>query len=332
MEWLEVGCQSVSEPEVVTDIHEMLERGLCSRADAVQALRTVLLLLIHQRRRAQPDKPMIVIKNRSLSCCWRHCELLPQALPEVKQMFQYRRLEDVIGSSHVATEANMVSNTARLAHQCVQDRLLWMLNGSPIVTFMRRMVKTMEEDPAIAWAPTDQACGGGLKLDIDVQKFVACGSLGFQTLRNVLAAHASVVLGRKGLWACTLSYEDLKDRKSACIADLLRELGWLHLVPDPQKLGTPEGDKVFSKNAHSGGGHSRVGGSTLGGDARHLQIIKQQRHGAIANAHLPSWQAEIVRELLAQHKPLQVMDYDLSAIDAKSKSLSATARPQLGGA
>eukprot|EP00409_Alexandrium_fundyense_P009359 CAMPEP_0195043762 /NCGR_PEP_ID=MMETSP0347-20130606/5721_1 /TAXON_ID=2932 /ORGANISM="Alexandrium fundyense, Strain CCMP1719" /LENGTH=50 /DNA_ID=CAMNT_0040071241 /DNA_START=1 /DNA_END=150 /DNA_ORIENTATION=- len=50
MEGLDVGCQSVSEPEVITDIHEMLERGLCSREDALLALRAVLLLLVHQRR------------------------------------------------------------------------------------------------------------------------------------------------------------------------------------------------------------------------------------------------------------------------------------------
>merc|ERR1712039_700492 len=113
MGWLEVGCQSVSEPVAVTDIHDMLERGLCSREEAVLALRTVLLLLVHQRRQAQPDKPIIVIKNRSLSCCWRHCELLPEALPGIKQIFQWRTMEDVVGSFHAVVEAGTVSATTR---------------------------------------------------------------------------------------------------------------------------------------------------------------------------------------------------------------------------
>merc|ERR1712151_1433519 len=30
MEWLDVGCQSISEPTIFADVHDMLERGLCT--------------------------------------------------------------------------------------------------------------------------------------------------------------------------------------------------------------------------------------------------------------------------------------------------------------
>merc|ERR1711972_677815 len=176
---------------------------------------------------------------------------------------------------------------------------------------MKRMAKMMRQDSCIAWTPLDQK-GRDVTIDLDIQKFVARGSLGFQTLRNIFSAHLGAVLGRKGLWSCVLRYEDLMERKSECIADMLHELGWLHLVRDQSVLGTPEGDLVFARDAHGGGGFTKAGGSTLGGDARHLQSIKDHSQGTRENAHLPPLRAEFVRELLAQHKPLQSMGYDLS--------------------
>jgi len=307
MEWLEVGCQSISEPEVLPDIHEMLERGLCTRAEAVKVLRSVILMMVHQRRRAQPDKPIVVIKNRSLSCCWRHCELLTEAVPGVKQIFQWRNLEDVIGSFHVAVEGNTVSPCTRALQKIGKDRLAWFCNGSPVVPCMQRMLKTMLHDPALH--SKSLALG---EEEMSLGEFVRHGSLGYQTLRCILCAHAATVLGQQGHWQYTLSYEDLMKRKSACVAELLDALGWRHFIQKPEILGTAEGDKVFLRDAHSGGGLSKAGGSTVGGDAAHLESSGGELTGARVNAHLPHWQAEIVRHLLSQHRPLKQRDYDLS--------------------
>jgi hypothetical protein len=319
MEWLEVGCQSVSEPEVVTDIHEMLERGLCGREEAVKMLRAVLLMIVHQRRKAKPNKQMIVIKNRSLSCCWRHCELLPEALPAAKQIFQWRTLEDVVGSFHVAVEAATISEQTRDLQRKGMDRLAWSLNGSPIVPCMERMVRTMIVDPAFAGQ------GDLHERSLNVSKFVEHGSLGYQTLRCLLCAHASAVLGRKGLWAYTLSYEDLMLRKSACVTDLLQALGWLHLVRSRESLGTAQADRVFLRDAHSGGGLTKAGGSTVGGDQHHLRKVVKGCSEDRENAHLPGWQATIVRELLKEHGPLYNIGFDLklagSALDTSVTKL-----------
>lgn len=327
MEWLEVGCQSVSEPEVVTDIHEMLERGLCSREEAVKMLRAVLLFMVHQRRLAQPDKQIVVIKNRSLSCCWRHCELLPEALPGVKQVFQWRTLEDVVGSFHVAVESATISENTRRLQRHGMDRLAWAFNGSPIVPCMQRMVKTMISDPSLT--PQGDLYEG----DLDVWKFVKHGSLGYQTLRCMLCAHVSAILGRRGLWAYSLSYEDLMLRKSECVKDLLQSLGWLHLVPSHEILGTEEGNKVFLKDAHSGGGLAKAAGSTVGGDQQHIKKVHVAVKGDPRdrdNAHLPSWQAKIVRDLMEQHRPLHELGYDLKVAGFPQTSMTQVART--GGA
>jgi len=279
-----------------------------------------LLMIVHQRRKAHPDKKMIIIKNRSLSCCWRHCELLPEALPGAKQIFQWRTLEDVVGSFHVAVEgATIAADTRRLQQLNGTDRLAWSLNGSPVVPCMQRMVKTMTSDPLLT-APEDLYEG-----NLDVWKFVEHGSLGYQTLRCLLCAHASAVLGRKGLWAYTLNYEDLMLRKSACVAELLQALGWLHLIPSREVLGTAQGDKVFLKDAHSGGGLAKAGGSTVGGDQHHLQKVMKGWSEDRENAHLPNWQAKIVRELLKQHRPLQSLGYDLQAGSSPEKDVTSQA-------
>lgn len=325
MEWLDIGCQSVSEPEVITDIHEMLERGLCTKAQAKRALRTVFLMLVHQRRLYQPDKPMIIIKNRSLSCCWRQCDVLHEAVPGVKQIFQWRNLEDVIGSFEVAVQAAMVSPTLKFLHKHAKDGLMWPLSGSPAVPCMRRMITHMNSDPLLSEFKCD---------DLDVNCFAAHGSLGYQTLRTIYSAHVSIAMSRQGHWAYILQYEDLMERKSACVADLLRELGWLSYISDPAILGTFAGDQVFQKDAHSGGGLSKAGGSTLGGDVGHLQkAAKAREANSRDNAHLPKWKADIVRDLMAQHKPLAAVGYDLGLGHApkRQSSEAATSAAALAG-
>merc|ERR1711972_895286 len=263
--------------------------------------------------------------------CWRHCELLPEALPGVKQIFQYRTLEDVIGSFQVAIEAGTLSASMQSAQQKGLDGSMREFYNSPVVPCMQRMVKTMREELELPWTPLHQKGQEGM-VDLDVQKFVAQGSLGYQALRNIFSAHLSVFLGRKGLWSCVLRYEDLMERKSECIADMLRELGWLHLIPTQHVLGTHEGDQVFARDAHGGGGFSKAGGSTLGGDARHLQSVRNQPQDARENAHLTASRADIVRELMAQHEPLQTIGYDLyRAVGQLSCNKACTAPLQLAG-
>merc|ERR1739838_256027 len=264
------------------------------------------------------------------SACWRHCELLPKAVPEVKQMFQWRTLEDVVGSFQAAIEAGTIAKSTLLAQQHDEDGKSWERNAFPVVPCMQRMVKTIAHDPSIALRLSEQE-SHLLSVDLSVQKFIIHGALGFQTLRNILAAHVSIALGQKGLWSCILKYEDLMMRKSACVGDMLRELGWLHLVRDPAVLGTPKGDQVFLRDAHGGGGFAKASGSTVGGDAKHLQSINGPQQCMRENAHLPAWRAEIVRDLLAQHEILQGAGYDLG-MAAGLLEKETLAAPQLGGA
>merc|ERR1712113_1318761 len=151
------------------------------------------------------------------------------------------------------------------------------------------MVDTLKTDPVFL-SHVDL-----LEDELDVSRFVEHGSLGYQTLRTMLCAAASVALGRDSLWAYTLSYEDLMKRKSACVGELLHALGWLHFVRSPDILGTVEGDRVFLKDAHSGGGFAKAGGTTIGGDTDHLEGLRKNGVAAESrkNAHLPDWQASI---------------------------------------
>merc|ERR1712232_821051 len=116
----------------------MLEQGLCTREEAVRTLRAAVLMLVHQRRRVHPDKPMVIIKSRTLAPTWRHCDLMPEALPDVKQIFQWRTVEDVIGSFYVAAESNMVSRSAKYLAQRNMDGMLWHLNGNPTLRWMQQ--------------------------------------------------------------------------------------------------------------------------------------------------------------------------------------------------
>ena len=188
MEWMGLGCQSVSEPDVIGDVHEMLERRLCSRADAVRALRTSLLLLIHRLRRDRPAAPMIVIKPRSLTGVWRHCELLPEALPGARQVLQWRRIDHVVGSLDRAIVGGMVSPPTRWLHARGLDGLLWRLQGGAINHFLRRLATTLATEPALEW---DRHAG--LRLDVDA--FAAHGALGFQALNCIFTWHVATVLG-----------------------------------------------------------------------------------------------------------------------------------------
>jgi len=307
LEWLDVGCQSVSEPDFFTQVHEMLERGLCSREEAVAVLRASVLMLVHQRRRAHPEKRVVVIKNRTLAATWRSCELMPEALPEVKQFFQWRTVEDVIGSFNAATESNMVSGSAKYLAQHSMDGAFWPLSGSPAVRWMERTERTLRDDPLLALP--------GLELpEKSAQHFASHGALGFLTFMSMVDSHVAIALGQRGLFVHTLKYEYLMERKSGAVRELLEGLGWLHLVPNASVLGTPQADQVFLRDAHAGGGLAKGNGTTLGGDLKQLERSKLAAascQGARENAHLPRHRAEIVRELMRHHALLQHRGYNL---------------------
>jgi len=313
LEWLEVGCQAVSEPTVFAEVHEMLDRGLCTRQEAISALRAHLLMLVHQRRRAQPDKPLIVIKNRTLAASWRACELLPEALPDAKQLFQWRTVEDVVGSFHAAVESATISPTTRFLMQYRMDQAFWSLNGSPQMQWMKRAQRSLQ-DPLLS-----SRIFGEQEIRMEPENFARHGALGFLTFMSIFDSHIAVAWGRQGLWSMTLQYEDLMERKSACVREVLETLGWLHLVPDPSRLGTPEADQVFQKDAHAGGGVVKAAGTTLGGDTAHLEKAKEAKSagGPRENAHLPHHHAEVVRDLMRSHGPLQAVGYDLGAAIAE---------------
>lgn len=307
LEWLDVGCQSVSEPDFFAHVHEMLERGLCSREEAVRVTRAAVLMLVHQRRRSHPDKQVVVIKNRTLAPLWRSCDLMPEALPQVQQLFQWRTVEDVIGSFNAATESNMVSGSAKYLAQHSMDGVFWPLSGSPAVRWMERMDTALREDPLLALP--------GLELpDLSPHHFARHGALGFLTFMSIVDSHVAVALGQRGLFAHTLKYEDLMERKSAAVRELLEALGWLHLVPNASVLGTPEADQVFLRDAHAGGGLAKGSGTTLGGDMKQLERSKlaaASGQGARENAHLPQHRAEVVRGLMRRHALLQHRGYNL---------------------
>jgi len=266
--------------------------------------------MVHQRRKAHPDRPMIIIKNRTLAATWRHCELLPEALPDVQQIFQWRTTEDVVGSFIAAAEANMISPSAHYLAQRGMDGNMWHLNGRPAARWMERSAQALCTE-------TSLALQGDATVALNADTFARHGQMGFLTFMSVVDAHIGVALGQRGLWSLTLQYEDLMTRKSACMYDLLRTLGWLHLIPDVSLLGTPEADKVFYRDAHAGGGLMKQGGTTLGGDQTHLQFVQPVSGNSKAdasrreNAHLPQERAAVVRALLRQHGPLHSCDYNL---------------------
>merc|ERR1711948_184802 len=161
------------------------------------------------------------------------------------------------------------------------------------------------------------ALQGDAMAALKADTFVKHGQMGFLTFMSIMDAHIGAALGQRGLWSLTLQYEDLMLRKSACVHDLLRTLGWLHLVPDASLLGTPEADKVFYRDAHGSGGLMKQGGTTLGGDQKHLQAAQSAAGNSKVhasnreNAHLPQERAAVVRALLQQHGPLHSCDYNL---------------------
>jgi hypothetical protein len=318
LEWLDVGCQSVSEPDFFAHVHEMLDRGLCSREEAVRVMRAAVLFLVHQRRLAHPDKPVVVIKNRNLVHLWRSCDLMPEALPEVQQVFQWRTVEDVIGSFNAATESNMVSGSAKYLAQHSMDGVFWPLTGSPAVRWMERTGRALREDPLLALP--------GVELpEMSAHHFAGHGALGFLTFMSIVDSHVAIALGQRGLFAHTLKYEYLMERKSAAVRELLEALGWLHLVPNASVLGTPEADQVFLRDAHAGGGLAKGNGTTLGGDLKQLERSKlaaASGQGARENAHLPQHRAEIVRGLMRHHALLQHRGYNLdtSQTDCQRKT------------
>jgi len=323
IEDLQVGCQSVSEPVFLADVHEMLERGLCTKEEALTTMRAFVLMLVHQRRTAQPDKPIVVIKMRTLLTCWRACMLIPEALPEAKQIFQWRTVEDVVGSFHAGVSNSMVSATARFLSQHDLDGWLWSANGSPQARYMERQVEIMRSDPSMATVRGFE--------DIEAANFTKHGVLGFLTLMCMMDAHISVALGKRNLWHCTLRYEDLMEKKSACVLELLAELEWLHFVPKSAVFATPEADNVFLKDAHAGGGLAKAGGTTFGGNLAQIRAARgSEQYGSKVereNAHLPPHRAAVVRKLMGQHPVLREMAYELG-LASSSRELKGMCTPK----
>ena len=158
MERMDVGCQSVSEPDVLGDIHEMLEARLCSRAEAVRALRTAVLLLVHRLRRDRPSAPMVIIMPRSLTGVWRHCELLAEALPEARQILQWRRVDKVVGSLDVAIQRGTPARSTRWLHSCGLDGLLWSLDGGRVSLQRTATPIKSSSKLTLAATPCDRRC------------------------------------------------------------------------------------------------------------------------------------------------------------------------------
>ena len=133
-------AQSASEPEIFTDVHEMLERGLLTRPHALSLLRAACLLLIHRLRADRPGRPLVVLKPRNLTAIWRAAELLPEALPDAKNILMWRRVDGAVGSFDAAVMGAMESPLARAMHSRSLDGRLWP-NG--IKAFMKHLTHLM---------------------------------------------------------------------------------------------------------------------------------------------------------------------------------------------
>ena len=179
--------------------------------------------------------------------------------------------------------------------------------------FLRKLAATMDD-------ASDRAHSGAPPR-LDAAAFAARGALGFQALNCIFAWHVASVLGARGLWEATLSFEDLMHTsgRSACVRRLLECLGWLHLVPASARgrLGTAEADAAFEQDAHAHGGLQ--GGDSAGGGAS----WQSAAHGAAAapsatyqlgvrTGHLSPRANAVLTELLALHTHLFEAGYDLN--------------------
>jgi hypothetical protein len=213
-------AQAASEPDIFTDVHEMLERGLLKRPHAVSLLRAACLLLVHRLRADRPDRPLVVLKLRNLTATWRAAELLPEALPEAKNLLMWRRADDVIGSFDAAVVGAMDSPLARAMHTRSLDGCLWP-NG--IKAFMRHLTHIMatplqmpktessSSSSSSSSCIDDKGDDGSrkqvtecdresntefLSVLLDAEAFARHGSLGFNALNVIYAFHTATNLHR----------------------------------------------------------------------------------------------------------------------------------------
>ena len=215
-------AQAASEPEIFTDVHEMLERGLLKRPHAVSLLRAACLLLVHRLRADRPDRPLVVLKLRNLTATWRAAELLPEALPEAKNLLMWRRADVAIGSSDAAVVDAMESPLARAMHTRSLDGRLWS-NG--IKAFMRNLTRIMATPLQMPNTESSSSsciddngensskvssrhgrnqfteCEGEnntefLSVLLDAEAFARHGSLGFNALNVIYAFHTATNLHR----------------------------------------------------------------------------------------------------------------------------------------
>ena len=211
-------CQFVTESDWFCDVHIALERAACSTQEATDVLRAALLFTIHRLRSEDPSKPFIIFTQRSLTSVWRTCPLLHEALPGAKQVLQWK---------------------------------LWKNGGNQREThgigrLLRRMTKEMAEDPLIALDVArlqDVAASRDsddeldqqpwlLSIDsrMDTSQFAHRGILGFGALSCIYSFHVSAALAPSGVWAATMSYEELLEHKSHAILDLLEEIGFVRYI------------------------------------------------------------------------------------------------------
>jgi uncharacterized membrane protein YgcG len=218
LDWL--GCaQAASEPEVFTDVHELLERGLLTRPQAVKLLRAACLLLVHRLRADRPDRPLVVLKPRSLTATWRCADLLPEALPGAKHLLVWRRADEVVGSFDAAVVGAMGSPVAKAMHGRGLDGRLW---PRGVKAFLKQLVRTMAAPPAPRTTPPGEGFGGGKgggkgsgkgsgasggesgneggeglwAVSLDAETFARHGALGFSALNVAFAFHVAINLHR----------------------------------------------------------------------------------------------------------------------------------------
>ena len=214
-------AQSASEPEIFTDVHEMLERGLLTRPHALSLLRAACLLLIHRLRADRPGRPLVVLKPRNLTAIWRAAELLPEALPDAKNILMWRRVDGAVGSFDAAVMGAMESPLARAMHSRSLDGRLWP-NG--IKAFMRHLTHIMatplqmpKTESSSSSSSSSSSCiddkgdDGSrkqvtecdresntefLSVLLDAEAFARHGSLGFNALNVIYAFHTATNLQR----------------------------------------------------------------------------------------------------------------------------------------
>ena len=314
-DWLEI-AQSASEPDILGDIHELLERKVISREDAVALLRASLLFLIHRLRLDCLSRQIVVIKPRSLTGVWRVCELLGEALPGCKQIFQWRRVDNVVASFDAAVCAGMTSPLTRALHDLGCDGWLW----RGVKGFMEHLANEITLAGGNEVGSRDENISARLNPD----HFASEGALGFLALEVIFAFHIAKRLAAQGIWRCTLSYEELMTGRSAVVRELLSELGWLY---DPAAvspaaaaaLGTKAADDVFDTDAHAAGGLAKLGGSSTFirlGPSEAPPPLRDPCYFPDKIAHPPTEhlskrRALRLKKLLAKHGPLSKAGYDL---------------------